>query len=85
MLRQHKFLTKLLEKLSTSEGQEKVIADLESVRSTLTSSENLLIYMATNVDRLSMHASNLYAPWEKHFDFKKKSAPKKRQVIDIIT
>ena len=78
MLRQHKFLTKLLERLSTTEQQIKVLEEIESVRKTLTSAENFSIYIASNVDRLSANVQNIYAPWEKNFsEFKSNTVKSK--------
>lgn len=50
MLRQHKFLTQLLEKLN--EDPEPVISTLNKIRSTITNPSNLALYFAGNLDIL---------------------------------
>ncbi|XP_046735682.1 uncharacterized protein C05D11.1-like [Diprion similis] len=64
MLRQHKFLTEVIERLNNSATQDEVLKEIESVRKTLTTSENMVFHMAVNVDKLAGHVSNIYQPWE---------------------
>lgn len=54
MLKQHKFLTQLLEKLN--KDAESVISVLNKIRSTLTNPSNLALYFAGNLDILSTSA-----------------------------
>lgn len=65
MLKQHKFLTQLLEKLS--EDSESVISTLNKIRSTITNPSNLALYFAGNLDILSesaVEAINHFLPDE---------------------
>lgn len=67
LLRQQKFLTKLLEHLETEEGQKEVIAEMNTLRKILTSPKSLAIYMAVNVYKLIAQNPDVYAPWKKYF------------------
>ncbi|XP_012262723.1 uncharacterized protein C05D11.1-like [Athalia rosae] len=64
MLRQHKFLTQMMDSLNDSKAQAKVLEEIESVRKTLTTPQNMVLYMAANVDKLAAHVPNVYEPWE---------------------
>lgn len=67
MLRQQKFLTDILERLNDETGKREVIAEIDSVRKTLTSPKNMLLYMAVNVEKLTVQVPNVYAPWNMFF------------------
>lgn len=67
MLRQQKFLNDVIERLNTDAGQKEVIAEIESVRKTLTSSKNIVLHIAANVDKLTMQVPDVYAPWNTYF------------------
>ncbi|GAB1870040.1 hypothetical protein CAJAP_11119 [Camponotus japonicus] len=67
MLRQQKFLTDMVERLNDSVGQKEVIAEIESVRKTVTSLKNMVLYIAVNVDKLTVQVPDVYAPWNKFF------------------
>lgn len=62
-LRQQQFLTKLMEQLTTVDGQKKIINDIENVRNILTSGNNIMCHISTNVDKLSNQVNDLYTPW----------------------
>lgn len=68
MLRQQQFLTKMLEKMNTEEGQKEVLADMEAVRKILTSTKNMALYLAANVDKLSMQVPDVYDAWKEFAD-----------------
>ncbi|XP_020292003.1 uncharacterized protein LOC109858800 isoform X2 [Pseudomyrmex gracilis] len=59
-------------------GEKKVLEEIEYVRKTMTSPQNMFVYMAVNVDKLTKHVPDVYAPWNKFFsDFmtSKKTKP----------
>ncbi|XP_055703714.1 uncharacterized protein C05D11.1-like isoform X2 [Phlebotomus papatasi] len=63
MLRQHKFLTGLLERLDTPEGSVAVVEDLNRVRNIITRAENVAIHVAADWARLAEIVPDLNAPW----------------------
>lgn len=67
MLRQQKFLTDMIERLNDDVGQKEIIAEIESVRKTVTSLKNMILYIAVNVDKLTVQVPDAYAPWNKFF------------------
>ncbi|KAL2723884.1 uncharacterized protein V1478_008397 [Vespula squamosa] len=67
LLRQQKFLTKMIERLDDESSEQEVIAEIESVRKVLTSTENMVLYIAVNVDKLSAEVENVYTPWNDFF------------------
>ncbi|XP_076754478.1 uncharacterized protein C05D11.1 [Xylocopa sonorina] len=67
MLRQQKFLNSVLERLNDETGQKEVISEIESVRKILTTPKNMVLYMATNVDKLTAQIPNVYSSWNTHF------------------
>lgn len=67
MLRQQKFLTDVMERLNDDVGQKEVLAEIESVRKTVTSLKNMILYIAVNVDKLTVQVPDVYAPWNKFF------------------
>lgn len=75
LVRQHKFLTKMVERLSTESGQKEVLAEIQAVRKVLIARENVAMYIATNPERLS--GQDLQAPW-KMFSDVPESCPKSK-------
>ncbi|CAD6227691.1 GSCOCG00001371001-RA-CDS [Cotesia congregata] len=69
LLRQQQFLTKLATRLGTPEGQAEVVAEVEAVMKILTAKDHMILYMATNVDKLSAQVTELYKPWWTFFNF----------------
>lgn len=67
MLRQQKFLTDILERLNDEKGRREVLAEMESVRKTLTSPKNIVLYMAVNAEKLTVQVPNVYASWNMFF------------------
>lgn len=53
VLRQHKFLTKLLEQLNSPEDAPRVIENLETIRKILTHPKNIVVHLAANCDAFS--------------------------------
>lgn len=66
-MRQQKFLSDILERLNDETGKKEVIAEIESVRKILTSPKNMVLYMAVNVEKLTVQVPNVYAPWNMFF------------------
>lgn len=64
LLRQHKFLTKMLERLNTEVGQKEVLMEMDAVRRILTSSKNMVLSIAVNVDKLTAQITDVYGPWK---------------------
>jgi len=52
MLRQHKFLSALLEKLGSAEGTASVIADVEKLRKFITDPDRVAVHIAANLDKM---------------------------------
>ncbi|XP_015601715.1 uncharacterized protein C05D11.1 [Cephus cinctus] len=67
MLRQQKFLTKVMERLSNEADQKKVVAEIEEVRKALTTPKNMVLYIAANVDKLVAQIPDIYTPWNTLF------------------
>ncbi|KOC67604.1 Uncharacterized protein C05D11.1 [Habropoda laboriosa] len=67
MLRQQKFLNNVLDRLNNETGQKEVVSEIESVREILTSPKNMILYIATNVDKLTAQVPNVYSPWDTYF------------------
>ena len=67
LLRQQKFLTKLMERLETADSRKDVTAELNSVRKILTEPKSMAFYMAVNVDKLIAQSPDVYTPWKKYF------------------
>lgn len=57
MLKQHKFLTRLLETLNKEPGA--VLSVLNKIRSTITNPSNLALYFAGNLDILKASVANI--------------------------
>ncbi|KAJ9588208.1 hypothetical protein L9F63_018429, partial [Diploptera punctata] len=64
MLRQHKFLTAVIEKLESKEKCEEVLKEIESVRQIITEPTNIVIHMAANLDHLASKVGDLVGPWK---------------------
>lgn len=67
MLRQQKFLSDIIERLNDDAGKKEIMVEIESVRKTLTSLKNMVLYMAVNVEKLTVQFPNIYAPWNIFF------------------
>lgn len=76
MLRQQQFLTKMLERLNSEKGQSEVLAEIEDVRKALTATENMVLYMAVNVDKLASQVPDVYEPWKNFFNSNNSSISK---------
>ncbi|KAF7998270.1 hypothetical protein HCN44_009668 [Aphidius gifuensis] len=63
-LRQQQFLTELIERLSTDDGQKQILNDVEEIRKILTDGKNIMCHIASNVDKLSNQVTDLYTPWD---------------------
>ncbi|XP_015108597.1 uncharacterized protein C05D11.1 [Diachasma alloeum] len=62
LMRQQMFLTKIVERLGAGQGQE-IVKEIEEIVKSLTDPGNILVYIVTNVDKLSNHVKDLYSPW----------------------
>lgn len=67
VLRQQKFLVKMLEKLETEEGRNEVTSEINKLRQILTTPNSMALHMAFNVDKLVAQNPNVYAPWKEFF------------------
>lgn len=63
MLRQHKFLTALMEKLDSKEKCEHVLNEIKSVHQIITDPASIVIHLAANVDQLANKVGDLVQPW----------------------
>ncbi|XP_015438659.1 PREDICTED: uncharacterized protein C05D11.1-like [Dufourea novaeangliae] len=81
MLRQQKFLNSILERLNNEEGQREVLSEIEIVRKVLTTPKNMTLYVATNVDKLTIQIPNVYDSWNTHFSELTMSDKTKLEVI----
>ncbi|GAB0090020.1 Peptidase_M16 domain-containing protein [Sergentomyia squamirostris] len=63
MLRQHKFLTGVLERLETPEGAAAVVADLNRLRDAITKADNIAVHVAADWAKLAQIVPDLNAPW----------------------
>lgn len=63
VLRQHKFLTTLLERLNKPEECDKVLAEIESVRQIVTDPSNMVVHLAANLDLLATKYANPAELW----------------------
>ncbi|GLH01355.1 Presequence protease, mitochondrial [Gryllus bimaculatus] len=63
MLRQHQFLTSLIEKLDSEETQREVLDEIDQIRRLITNPENLVIHLATNIDQLVSKIGDPVKPW----------------------
>ncbi|KAG7174925.1 Peptidase M16 inactive domain and insulinase-containing protein [Homarus americanus] len=78
ILRQEKFLNYILNRLNTEE--EKVLGELEQVRSAIVHKDRITIHMATDVEKLSTLGDPL-APW---LNFVSKKETPKERLLNII-
>ncbi|XP_043257873.1 uncharacterized protein C05D11.1-like [Colletes gigas] len=85
MLRQHKFLTNVLDRLNDEKRQKEILSEIEFVRKVLTMPKNMALYMATNVDKLTVQVQNVYNPWNTHFSELATSDKNKLQAIPDST
>ncbi|XP_017766196.1 PREDICTED: uncharacterized protein C05D11.1-like [Eufriesea mexicana] len=81
MLRQQKFLNNVLKRLNDETGQKEVISEIESVREVLTNPKNMVMYVATNVDKLTAQVPNVYDPWNNYFSTFDTSSKTKLEAI----
>ncbi|XP_003399672.2 uncharacterized protein C05D11.1 [Bombus terrestris] len=81
MLRQQKFLNNILDRLNDETGQKEVISEIESVREVLTTPKNMILHMATNVDKLTAKVPNVYGPWNTYFSTFDTSSKTKLEAI----
>lgn len=63
-LKQQQFLTKLIERLNTSNEQKQLVDDIEKIIKILTTGNNMMVHTASNVDKLSNQVGDLYSPWD---------------------
>ncbi|XP_063241639.1 uncharacterized protein C05D11.1-like [Bacillus rossius redtenbacheri] len=63
MLRQHKFLTGLMERLDDPETAQAVLAELEAVRQVVTEPSGMAVHLAADVDSLAAGRPDLPGPW----------------------
>ncbi|XP_059607775.1 uncharacterized protein C05D11.1-like [Phlebotomus argentipes] len=63
MLRQHKFLTELLERLETTDEAQTVVQDINLLRHRITRAENVTVHVAADWTRLARIVPDLNAPW----------------------
>ncbi|KAF3427311.1 hypothetical protein E2986_02562 [Frieseomelitta varia] len=85
ILRQQKFLNNILERLNDETGQKEIISEIESVREVLTTPKNMVLYMATNVDKLTAQVPNVYSPWNTYFSTFDTSSKTKLEAIPDST
>ena len=53
----------MMERLNTKDGQKEVIRAMDAVRKNLTAAKNMVLFIATNVDKLTAQVSDVYSPW----------------------
>lgn len=80
MLKQQKFLGNLIERIDNPIEAEKIINDLNKVRSILLESQNVAVHMAVNIDSASEKNINLSAPWK---ELMKTNSTSKKELIVI--
>lgn len=64
MLYQQKFLASVMTKLANAENAKKVIADLNQLRSIITSPKNLALHVAADWHKMGSLNIDLNAPWK---------------------
>lgn len=67
VFRQEDFLKKLVNKLGNETGKNEVLSTIESVRNALTSTRNIALHLAVNVDKLAAQIPDIYLPWRESF------------------
>lgn len=65
MIYQYRFLNSLLEKLDDDKYMERVIKDLNKLRSELISTKRLSLYLAADWKKVSPTQENFYENWKK--------------------
>ncbi|PNF33802.1 Uncharacterized protein C05D11.1 [Cryptotermes secundus] len=85
MLRQHKFLTALIEKLDSKEKCEHVLNEIKSVHQIITDPSSIVIHLAANVDQLANKVGDLVQPWRNVLPADKVAEKKKLHVTDDWT
>lgn len=65
LVRQHKFLTNVIEKLESPEGAQGIIDDLNRLRAILTSGPNIALHISADWAKLSTVVPDLVSPWQK--------------------
>lgn len=85
MLRQHKFLTALIEKLDSKEKCEHVLNEIKSVHQIITDPASIVIHLAANVDQLANKIGDLVQPWRNVLPADKVAEKKKLHVTDDWT
>lgn len=78
MLRQHKFLTALVEKLDSAEECAKVLSDLEEVRQVITDPRHMVVHLAANVDQLGNSCQDPAQLWKQMLSDNKPPADKNK-------
>lgn len=63
VIKQHRFLSNLLEKLKTEDGAKEVIADFQKFRDALCKPENIRVHVAGNIGKLD----DPLGPWARDF------------------
>ncbi|XP_031827679.1 uncharacterized protein C05D11.1 [Nomia melanderi] len=85
MLRQQKFLNNVLDRLNNEKEQKEVISEIEVVRKALTTPKNMVLYMATNVDKLTHQIPDVHTSWKTHFSELDTSNKTKLEIISDST
>ncbi|KAJ8679467.1 hypothetical protein QAD02_015254 [Eretmocerus hayati] len=80
LLRQQKFLTKMLDRINSENGRIDVETEIEAVRRILTAPSNMALYIAVNVDKLVQQNPELYEPWQ---DFTHPD-PSEKKMIHVV-
>ncbi|XP_033227850.1 uncharacterized protein C05D11.1-like [Belonocnema kinseyi] len=81
LLRQQKFLTQMMERMNTVQGQKEVVAEINDLRKILTSTNSMALYMAVNVDKLVAQNPDVYSPWKQCFSDIESSSKSKLHII----
>lgn len=81
VLRQHKFLTRVLERLNSAEECGQVLAEVDSVRQILSHPGNLALHLATNLDLLATKHPDPASCWTELLPPTKQSVKNKSVTI----
>ena len=63
MLRQYKFLRKIIKRMKSPDRSVELMACLEKLRKVVTEPERIRIHMSTDVSKLVEHCKDPVAPW----------------------
>ncbi|XP_054283976.1 uncharacterized protein C05D11.1-like [Macrosteles quadrilineatus] len=63
VLRQHKFLSQLLDRLNSPEECDRVVAEIDQVRKMVTHPSNMVVHLAANLDTLAARFPNPGSLW----------------------